>query len=444
MTSYEIKQDEVTPEQWEEMKKIVRENICAECEAELTIHTNPERGTTVVGCLNPDHHGYIERETFTQALRRGAIIHPSIQHAIEKKMMPKDDLGRAMQLLALRYPSAIVDAPTAALFIMDCARLDIDPLISPAEAVPVPFTSRKRDKAGKVIEEKTAITMIITEDGWLSMAARGCKDDWVGPPRTMRLEEYLAGLPENRKKTREEIQDIARDIKESQCKDKEAWYYVAVGKRRGGDDTVIPGYFTHPDHGKAETSKLPAASLPGNQARVRAIKRWVREVFPECRQRMLEITAEWYKRAEGIQAAQEYIDAEYKFISDIEVPTSRPKGDEKIGGAARKEKSGEGTPGTTILSPPEGKETQKSREAPAEPATEAIEGEGFHIDLTWLQESQKTLKWSEDTCKTFLVGKYKVSPEGTLTEMLARLTREQAEDFTREINGRLEKQAPLL
>ncbi|GAJ03187.1 unnamed protein product, partial [marine sediment metagenome] len=121
---------------------------------------------------------------------------------------------------------------------MDCARLDIDPLISPAEAVPVPFKSKKKDKDGKVIEEKTAITMVITEDGWLSMAARGCKDDWVGPPRTMRLEEYLTSLPENKDKPRKEVLAIASEIKESKCKDPDAWYYVAIGKRRGGEDTV--------------------------------------------------------------------------------------------------------------------------------------------------------------------------------------------------------------
>ncbi len=329
----EIKQDEVTQEQWEEMKKIVRENICAVCEGELTIHTNPENGTIEVGCLNRDHHGYIERETYTQAMRRGAEVHPAIRDAIERKMVPKDDLGRAMNLLALRYPGAIVDPPTAALFIMDCARLDIDPLISPAEAVPVPFKSRRKDEKGNVIEEKTTITMVVTEDGWLSMAARGCKDDWVGPPRTMRLEEYLTSLPENKDKPREEVLAIASEIKESKCKDPDAWYYVAIGKRRGGEDTVIPGYFTHQDHGKAERGFLPAATQPGNQARVRAIKRWVREVFPECRQRMMELTAEWYQRAEGIQAAQEYIDAEYSFISLTEGETEE-QGGEKVGAAA--------------------------------------------------------------------------------------------------------------
>jgi len=351
---YDVKRDEVTQEQWDEMKKIIRENVCGICGADLQIHTNPEKATLEIGCLNPDHHGYMERETYTQAFRRGAEVHPAIRDAIERKMVPKDDLGRAMNLLALRYPSAIVDPPTAALFILDCARLDIDPLISPAEAVPVPFKSRKKDKDGKVIEEKTAITMVITEDGWLSMAARGCKDDWVGPPRTMRLEEYLSSLPENKKKTREEILVIARDIKESKCKDPDAWYYVAVGKRRGGDDTVIPGYFTHLDHGKAERGFLPAATQPGNQARVRAIKRWVREVFPECRQRMMEMTAEWYRRAEGIQAAQEFIDAEYQLISP-EGETEK-QGGEKVEAAAPAKQTKARAQATKPVSPPAAEE----------------------------------------------------------------------------------------
>ncbi|GAH44787.1 unnamed protein product [marine sediment metagenome] len=109
-----------------------------------------------------------------------------------------------------------------------------------------------------------------------------------------------------------------------------------------------------------------------------------------------------------------------------------------------------------ILVTPEVQQKQKNKPAKAQPAKqetsateekppdEAIEGEGFTIDPTWLQESQKALKWTDDTCKTFLVSKYKISPEGTLAEVLQRLTREQAEDFVKEIDGRREKQASLL
>ncbi|GAH89032.1 unnamed protein product, partial [marine sediment metagenome] len=47
----------------------------------------------------------------------------------------------------------------------------------------------------------------------------------------------------------------------------------------------------------------------------------------------------------------------------------------------------------------------------AEPEAE-IEGEGFHIDPTWLKESLGKINWNENTAKTWLV-KYKVSPQGT-------------------------------
>ena len=355
---YEVKQDEMTQEKWDEMKRIARDNVCGECGGELTVHTVAERGVIEVGCLIPGHHGFIERATYTEAFRRGEPVHPAIQAAIERKMMPKSELGRAMNLLALRYPDAIKDTPTAALFIIDCARLDLDPLISPAEAVPVAFTSRKKDKEGKVIEEKTTITMIITEDGWLSMAARGCKEDWNGPPRTMRLEEYLTTLKENKGKTLEQIQVIAKEIKKSACKDESAWYYLAIGRSKSmTEDAVVPGWFTARDMKKAESRNLPSAQEPGNQARVRSIKKWVRHVYPQSRQKMKELTAEWYQRAEGIKAAQQYIDAEYAFIS-------LPEGGEKVGEQAEKG-SRVGKPGTTILSPT--KEAPKSKKigAPA-------------------------------------------------------------------------------
>ncbi|MBA7696546.1 hypothetical protein ES703_105196 [subsurface metagenome] len=87
--------------------------------------------------------------------------------------------------------------------------------------------------------------------------------------------------------------------------------------------------------------------------------------------------------------------------------------------------------------PPGESETTKIASVAAEP-----EGEGFHIDLQWLEESQKALRWSDDTMKSFLL-KYKVDISGTLTEVLQRLTREQAEEFTKQINSRREKQTSL-
>lgn len=386
----EVKRDEVTQEKWDEMKKIVQENVCGECGADLQIHTVPERAAIRVGCFNQDHHGWVERTTWTQEFRRGKEVHPAIQAAIERKMLPKDELGRAMNLLALRYPKAIVDPPTAALFIMDCTRLDLDPLISPAEAVPVPFKSRR--KVGEAFEEKVTVTMIITEDGWLSMAARGCPERWAGSPSVAPVDD--------------------KDLAESLCGDPNAWLWKATGRTKDmepGQTSIAYGYFTHTEYKKAQEWHTPAADQPGNQARVRAVKRWVRENFAECRQKMMDLTAEWYQRAEGIKAAQQFIDAEYSFIR-------LPKGGEET-------------------------EAESQKNVGAPPAE--FEGEGFNIDMTWLEESQETLKWTDDTLKSFLVNKYKVDGRGTPTEVLGRLTREQAEDFVKEIQDRTQRQLDL-
>ena len=102
-----------------------------------------------------------------------------------------------------------------------------------------------------------------------------------------------------------------------------------------------------------------------------------------------------------------------------------PKGEEKTAGFAGKDMTlGEGKVGAAVL-------------------TTAV-GEGFNIDLTWLQESQKALKWTDETMLSFLAGPpYKVSGK-SITEALGKLTREQAEGFVNEIDSRLEKQTKLI
>jgi len=82
---------QVEQSQYEEMKHIVKVNLCAECGGELTIRTNPELGTLEVGCpRSRDHHGYVEKETWTQSYRRGQGAPLIIKDRIEKKMLPGD------------------------------------------------------------------------------------------------------------------------------------------------------------------------------------------------------------------------------------------------------------------------------------------------------------------------------------------------------------------
>jgi len=60
------------------------------------------------------------------------------------------------------------------------------------------------------------------------------------------------------------------------------------------------------------------------------------------------------------------------------------------------------------------------------------------IDLDWLDEKTEELKWKMPALKSFLSYKYKIDTEGLITDVLSRLSREQQEELTKEIQDRLE------
>jgi len=93
------------------------------------------------------------------------------------------------------------------------------------------------------------------------------------------------------------------------------------------------------------------------------------------------------------------------------------------------------------------RKTRAARPArPAIPATSAApepqlepEPADVTIDLQWLNETLKLIKWSEETAKTWLSRFKDLNTEGTLLDVLNRLKREQAEEFTRELQDRAAK-----
>jgi len=416
----EQKQEEMTDEKWGEFKGIARDYVCAECGLDLSIHTIPERESITVSCMNPEHHGWVQRETYTQAYRRGSDLHPAIKGNIEKRMMPKDDITRAMNILAARYPDVIKDAATAALFVVDCARLDLDPLLSPAEAIPVAFRG----------EKKTTISMIISSDGWLSMAARGCQEEWNGPPVIMRIEEYLSSLPQYKDTSYDDIQKITRDIKEAKCGDPDAWMSVAIGCSKTMTENKMEfGWLTRAEWKTAEDKRLPMQKVgPGNQADRRAIKRWVRTVYPECRQRMIGLTEEWRQRAEGIHEAERFIDAEYHLIEMPKVEEGRAaRAKEEEGGKRRAAR----TPETKATVPPPPADV-----APAPSAATHIIGKDFTIERSWLTQTLSSIHWSEETAKSWLVFNLKLEEtSGSLEEVLSKLTTKQVEQFMKKLDS---------
>ena len=170
-----------------------------------------------------------------------------------------------------------------------------------------------------------------------------------------------------------------------------------------------------------------------NQAKIRSERNALDRLYPA-------------ELPQGVEVMEEaYIDAEYREVENVvgETPLSKPEGEAARDGRAQG--GGETKHRTTRDAEPRGQDSPAAKVA-AEPTPpdDELEGAGFHINLPWLNESLKALKWSDDTCKSYLVGKYKVSTQGSLQDVLKRLNREQAEEFVADLRNKLEKQPKFI
>ncbi|MDD5510641.1 MAG: hypothetical protein PHI12_07525 [Dehalococcoidales bacterium] len=373
----EYAQDTIKPEQYEEMKKVAADNLCSQCGGQLTIHTNPDKKTIEVGCLDRTHHGFIERQSYTQLQRVEATRAGVIVDQINKRMMPRgttaEDFQQNMASLMAKYPDIGLDPPSAALFLMDCYRLGLEPLMGQPEIVPVVF--------GKGTTHAVVVE-VITEDGYLSGAQRADPEEWDGPPRTMPLQDYLLSLPHLKDRSLADIEKIAKRQALDLCADGEAWVWVALGKRKSGtrEDSPSYGWFTKADQKEADSRRVVSAKLPGNQARIRAIKRWVRENFPEWRQKMLDMTSEWIQRSAGVKEAQKLIEAEYKVVE----PKKKTEVAVKKAPDTRNK-----PPGSQVIDSTAKTVVSKSGQNTGDPLEEGLFGNQADGEITMSEEDQK-------------------------------------------------------
>lgn len=328
----ETAQENLDRQQYEEMKKVASDNVCAVCGGELSIHTNPEKKTLEVSCLSQDHHGFQERESYTQMMRRGATAPDILVEQLKKRLLPQDmtpeDFTRTLSKIQVKYPDIGRDLPTASLFLLDAIRLNLDPLLG--EIIPLVFNKNK---------PKPTVVPFVTEHGELSGAARACPDEWNGPPTVMPLQDYLLTLEHLKNRPLSEIKELVEDTAENLCNDRKARVWVALGKRRSDTTETkdLPpcyGWFSTADLEDATKKEKPSANMPGNQARIRAVRRWAQEVYPEWRQKMIVLTGEWRQRSNGVVEAERLIEGEYKFIEQ-KTSSSQPPQTQKAPAATK-------------------------------------------------------------------------------------------------------------
>jgi hypothetical protein len=281
---------------YHEAKKLAESHTCADCDSDLVYGPWGENGDWIVRCPeNHKHQGLKPMATPTQQYRQGMPMHPAIRDRIERKGMEAQGLHRAIALVINEFPRAELTPGEAGLFLLSCMRIGLDPLYG--EAVPAPFRDSRRGTR--------KVQMIITEPGYLSLAARACPHSWIGPPNVHPITD-----PNER-------EDI--------CGKRDAWVWSATGRTAlmaPGETTTSYGVFTQDEFTEAQKNKTPAAENPSNQARVRAIKHWVAENFAEAKALMMELTGTYLEKVEGIPEVLDLIDAEYR-VNALPGPAGR-------------------------------------------------------------------------------------------------------------------------
>lgn len=109
------------------------------------------------------------------------------------------------------------------------------------------------------------------------------------------------------------------------------------------------------------------------------------------------------------EAAESAIEAEYKLLAEEPEPTAK------------------GTEADEVANEPE---------LEPEPEPEPTPELGF--DPEWLKDSLKQLHWNDSTVKSYLKNIFKVDTEGTIVEVVTRLSREDKGKFFKEITDRLD------
>jgi hypothetical protein len=286
-------------------------------------------GLVVICPHNPQHTGFKPRTTALQEIRRTANT------GIETIPLDAATARRQMMKLCQRYPDMLQDLPSSALFFEECRKLSLDPLMSPAEAVPVAFFSKKL--------QHRVIAMIISADGWLSMAARSAPDIWMGAPSVKIVADPV--LKKNISGSDHESTIVVEA--NGFIRDPISLHPLPAGP--------VYGWFLN-----TESSQATTGNSGFNMATWRVMKRWVRMYYPGCRQVMMQQTSSFMTESEGIKVTSQIIDAEFHLIeskSEVEetsgAEAAAPRA-QKLAQAANAHKVSETKRGTgnTMSAPP--------------------------------------------------------------------------------------------
>jgi len=302
-TQADIERREKEKQNERELEHIAATHVCAECLGLLVTPWDSTANQIVLRCgTNKAHTGFQKVPSYMELWRRGQPIPPEIKANLESKygrLHMTQDPGTQVATttpgaLSVEKPSVLalivserwpdLEGKAVMLFCYHCIRMGLDPLLG--EIVPTVF---RVDKGTKQV-----LVPIITEMGMGSLAARARPEAWNGPPSV------------------ELVTD--QELREAVSGDPDAIVWKATGRRRDwepGREYSTYGWITRSQMAEAVEKKKPSGELPGNQARVRAIKRWIMEAYPESASIVRGMASQIKAESEGADEALDIIEAEY-------------------------------------------------------------------------------------------------------------------------------------
>lgn len=255
---------------FEQLRQMQRTNDCGECGSELTIRVDKVSGVYELVCARfPLEHN---QQNFQVAEPPGMLAtrdgETAGQLGLARYMSNETEARRAILAVQTKFQAQNLTILESAYFLGEYFNRGVNPLVG--EAVPAAFRNKdQRDRQ---------IVLIETEQGVLSIAKRGDPARYVSTPNV------------------QPIMDAEK--REAICGDPKAHVWEAKGKIMVNDQMIDSaptwGWVLSKDFDSPRMAQIAKDNLP-NQARVRAIKRWTKENFPDS----FSVVAEQYQRNTG-------------------------------------------------------------------------------------------------------------------------------------------------
>lgn len=313
------------PIEFDEGTEHVRKSVCAECGGPLTLPWGGSYG----------HQGYLLQCGKDRAHRGIRSVETAVDYIARREgggdrfmAMLRSDDGLQMLIADVRHrlidhDKQVPDRDLAA-FVIDCAKLGLDPFTR--QIYPVPFEDRSQRvvKDGRTVEQVYRLATIIATRGLASIAQRAMPDTWVMPPSgepVKRDDPIKALLLEGATRKGEWKGEPGQRRQEAVPVDPaRVLLYRVKGKVRAHGEILDTDWVYGMWHLDDEVFGTDKGNTPMRMAQRRAERAWYEDYFPAAKAIMQGLTVPMLERASGFISAMRIVEGKAVVVEPAALP----------------------------------------------------------------------------------------------------------------------------